>query len=95
MEVVNQNGTVSSMSGPTRGKSFQQVVYPGLKRARDISQASLPNLEAAKQSVFLPKRVLIESISSQTTCCRSVSSSSKRSFVTASFEITSPTYTQN
>lgn len=54
MEVVNQNGTVSSMSAPMRGKSFQQVVYPGLKHARDISQASLPNLEAAKQSVFLP-----------------------------------------
>lgn len=69
MEVVNQNGTVSSMSGPMRGKSFQQVVYPGLKRARDISQVLFPSFEAAKQSVFLPKRVLMESISSQTICC--------------------------
>ena len=43
MEVVNQNGTVSSMSGPMRGKSFQQVVYPGLKRARDISQVLFPS----------------------------------------------------
>ena len=50
----NQNGTVSIKSGPMRGRSFQQVVYPGLKRARDIVQVPLPNLEAAKQSVFLP-----------------------------------------
>ena len=52
MEVVNQNGTVSSMSGPTRGKSFQQVVYPGLKRARDISQASLPKEPLHKRWVI-------------------------------------------
>ena len=40
-----------------RGRSFQQVVYPGLKRVRDISQVSFPNLEAAKQRIFTVARV--------------------------------------